>query len=159
LCRSSDHRILTVLLIGHCLDKLVNTGITRLGFEICHGTSDMTQRPANHYDHYHAHVYFDDSTLAQATALCQAAGERFGVAVGRVHQQLVGPHPRWSCQLAFDQAQFDPLIPWLDAHRDGLTVLVHGVTGNDLTDHTEHAAWLGDAVPLNLSIFGAPDSP
>jgi aromatic ring-cleaving dioxygenase len=34
----------------------------------------MTQRPVNRYDHYHAHVYFDDSTLSAATALCQAAG-------------------------------------------------------------------------------------
>ena len=115
----------------------------------------MTKRPENHYDRYHAHVYFDANSVEDATAICQAAGEKFGVTVGRIHRKLVGPHPRWSCQLAFDSGQFDGLIPWLDNRREGLTVLVHGVTGNDLADHTEHATWLGDAVPLNLAMFRA----
>ena len=35
----------------------------------------------------------------------------------------------------------------------GLTVLVHGLTGDDLADHTEHAAWLGEPVELDLSVF------
>jgi len=111
------------------------------------------RRPRNVYPAYHAHVYFGPDTLAQAAALCRAAGETFGVQVGRVHQKLVGPHPCWSCQLAFDAAQFDALIPWLEAHRDGLTVLVHGLTGNDLEDHTTHAAWLGTPATLDLSVF------
>jgi aromatic ring-cleaving dioxygenase len=113
----------------------------------------QTKRPTNNYDHYHAHVYFDASSLAKATAICQEAGQLFGISVGRVHQQRVGPHPRWSCQLTFDKAQFDGLIPWLETHREDLTVLIHALTGNDLADHTEHASWLGEPVPLNLSVF------
>ena len=113
----------------------------------------MTKRPTNAYTSYHAHVYFDEATVAQATALCEEAGARFGVQVGRVHQKCVGPHPRWSCQLAFESAQFDALIPWLEANRDGMTVFIHGVTGDDLEDHTTHAAWLGEEVPLNLTFF------
>jgi DOPA 4,5-dioxygenase len=54
---------------------------------------------------------------------------------------------------AFDSAQFDKLIPWLDENRGGLTVLVHGVTGNDLEDHTTHASWLGEPVELTLEVF------
>lgn len=115
----------------------------------------MIQRPRNVYPHYHAHVYFDAGSLERATALCLAAAERFGVAMGRIHQRLVGPHPRWSCQLAFDAAQFDALIQWLEENRDGLTILVHGLTGNDLEDHTGHAAWLGEPAVLNLAFFGA----
>ena len=115
----------------------------------------MIKRPTNHYERYHAHVYFDESSVALASSICQEAGELFGVTVGRVHQKFVGPHPRWSCQLAFDQAQFDGVIPWLENHRGDLTVLVHGLTGNDLEDHTEHASWLGEPVPLNLSFFNS----
>lgn len=115
----------------------------------------MIKRPTNYYEHYHAHVYFDANSVMQASSICQEAGELFGVTVGRVHQKLVGPHPHWSCQLAFDQAQFDQVIPWLEHHRGELTVLVHGLTGNDLADHTEHASWLGNPVPLNLSIFSS----
>ncbi|NEO82663.1 MAG: DOPA 4,5-dioxygenase family protein [Spirulina sp. SIO3F2] len=115
----------------------------------------MIKRPTNSYDHYHAHVYFDENSVTAATALCQDAGERFGVKVGRVHQKPVGPHPRWSCQLTFDKSQFDRLIPWLESQRGDLTVLVHALTGNDLDDHTKHASWLGDPVPLKLSVFNA----
>ena len=113
----------------------------------------MTKRPTNIYDRYHAHVYFDENSVASASSLCQQAGELFGVTVGRVHQKPVGPHPCWSCQLAFDSSQFDRLIPWLENNRGDLTVFVHGLTGNDLDDHTKHASWLGDSVPLKLSIF------
>ena len=113
----------------------------------------MIARPENRFTSYHAHVYFDESTTEQARELCQTAASRFGVEMGRVHQKLVGPHPRWSCQLTFDTAQFDGLIPWLEAHRAGLTVLVHGRTGNSLADHTTHASWLGEPVELNLAAF------
>jgi DOPA 4,5-dioxygenase len=115
----------------------------------------MIKRPVNNCDRYHAHVYFDAATVAPASALCAAAGEQFGVAVGHVHQKLVGPHPCWSCQLSFDKTQFDTLIPWLDQERDRLTILIHGVTGDDLADHTDYAAWLGDPVSLNLAMFEA----
>jgi aromatic ring-cleaving dioxygenase len=38
-------------------------------------------------------------------------------------------------------------------NRDGLVVLVHPETGNDLIDHTTHAAWLGPPLPLRLGVF------
>ncbi len=115
----------------------------------------MVRRPENIYSEYHAHVYFDASTLEMASQLCREAGNLSGVQMGRIHQKLVGPHPRWSCQLAFDASNFERVIPWLEEHRDGLSILVHGLTDDDLLDHTEHASWLGDAVPLDLSVFDA----
>jgi DOPA 4,5-dioxygenase len=111
-------------------------------------------RPRNIYNHYHAHVYFGPDTVAQARRLCQDAGERFGIAVGRVHERLVGPHPHWSCQIAFDSTQFESVITWLEQNRNGLDVLVHGLTGDDLADHTLHASWLGRPSKLNLAMFG-----
>lgn len=111
--------------------------------------------PVNVHRAYHAHVYFGPDTVAQARALCEAAGAQFKLQVGRVHEKRVGPHPQWSCQLAFGREVFDALIPWLDAQRNGLDVFVHGLTGDDLEDHTTHAYWLGHAHPLNLAMFGA----
>ena len=113
----------------------------------------MIKRPQNVYTKYHAHVYFDQNTLEQARSVCDLAGEMFDVAVGRMHQKPVGPHPFWSCQLAFDAGEFDSLIPWLDQQRGELDVLVHGLTGNDLEDHTTHASWLGEPAELDISIF------
>jgi DOPA 4,5-dioxygenase len=111
----------------------------------------MAKRPVNVHDAYHAHIYFGPDTVEQARALAQEAGERFKVAVGRVHERLVGPHPAWSVQLAFARDEFDRLVPWLDAHRGNLDVFVHGVTGDDIVDHTEYAYWLGNEWPLDLS--------
>ncbi|HTH79216.1 MAG TPA: DOPA 4,5-dioxygenase family protein, partial [Ramlibacter sp.] len=56
----------------------------------------------------------------------------------------------WSVQLAFSRNEFDKIVPWLDEHRGGLDVFVHGVTGDDIVDHTDYAYWLGNEWPLNL---------
>ncbi len=50
-------------------------------------------------ENFHAHVYNDVPDRAQALALCDAAGEKFGIKVGRMHDNPVGPHPRGGCQL------------------------------------------------------------
>ena len=105
---------------------------------------------------FHAHVYFDAASLEQARALCEAARDRFAVEMGRMHQKPVGPHPRWSCQIAFKPEQFGEVIPWLALNRSGLTVFIHPETGDDLTDHTDHALWMGEMLALDLSIFAAP---
>ena len=116
----------------------------------------MPRRPENLYPQYHAHVYFGPATVAQARALVEAAGHELPVLVGRVHERPVGPHPHWSCQLAFDAAAFDTVMPWLDAHRGGLDVFVHGQTGDAYADHTAHAMWLGEESVLDLSAFRPP---
>jgi DOPA 4,5-dioxygenase len=113
------------------------------------------RRPVNTHHRYHAHVYFDQETLDFATSLCEEAGKQFNIGVGRIHQRLVGPHTRWSCQLSFGEKDFDQVIPWLDDHRKGLSILVHAMSGDNLKDHTSYAYWLGKKVDLDLSLFGA----
>jgi DOPA 4,5-dioxygenase len=100
---------------------------------------------------YHAHVYYDAATRARAEALVRAAGETFGVKVGRMHDNPVGPHPRGSCQLTVKPEQFAEVIPWLITHRRGLTVFAHAQTGQALKDHTDHVVWLGPSETLKLS--------
>lgn len=115
---------------------------------------NKTRYPINSHHDYHAHVYFDQQTIKVAAALCKQAGHLFNVEVGRVHEKLVGPHPKWSCQIKFTSKEFEELVVWLEQNRKGLSVLVHADTGHDLEDHTVHAYWLGDSVDLNLSMFG-----
>lgn len=109
--------------------------------------------PINIHKEYHAHVYFDQTTLSKAEKICCEAGKLFALKVGRVHQKPIGPHRYWSCQISFASEHFDLLVPWLALNREGLNVLVHGLTGNNLKDHTEYAYWLGEEVSLNLEIF------
>ena len=104
-------------------------------------------------DAFHAHIYFDADTLDQARALCEQARDTFGVEMGRVHEKPVGPHPDWSCQLAFGPEKFADVVPWLALNRNGLTVFVHPETGEALKDHTEHAMWMGAIRPLDVSVF------
>ena len=120
----------------------------------------MPKRPENLHDRYHAHIYFDESTEDQARTLCIDAWRRCHVGLGRFHRRPIGPHPRWSCQLTFDADEFDRLIPWLDAHRDGLDILVHPLTDDALEEHTALAAWLGNEVGLLVDVFepGSDDS-
>lgn len=99
---------------------------------------------------FHAHVYFDEATIGQARALCEAARDRFGVVMGRVHERPVGPHPMWSCQLAFPPELFAEVIPWLALNRAGLIVFVHPNTGDEVRDHTDHAIWMGAVKKLDL---------
>ncbi|MGI9352751.1 MAG: DOPA 4,5-dioxygenase family protein [Rhizobiaceae bacterium] len=100
---------------------------------------------------FHAHVYFDASTHKQARALCEKAKNLFPLDMGRVHEKPVGPHPMWSCQIAFKPDVFGEIIPWLALNRDGLTVFIHPETGDVVKDHTEHAIWMGEMLDLDLS--------
>ena len=113
----------------------------------------MSKPPVNIHERYHAHVYFNAATSDMARQLCDEAYDRFGLQVGRFHQKPVGPHPCWSCQISFDTEEFESFIPWLEKNRGALNILVHGLSGNDLKDHTEHAYWLGESAPLKLDIF------
>ncbi|MET0312256.1 MAG: DOPA 4,5-dioxygenase family protein [Burkholderiaceae bacterium] len=113
----------------------------------------MIARPSNIHAAYHAHVYFGPDTVEQARALHEAAARDSGASIGRFHEKNVGPHPHWSFQMAFTRERFNEVIGWLEANRGGLDVLVHGLTGNDLEDHTTHATWLGDPAVLNLGMF------
>ena len=102
---------------------------------------------------FHAHIYFDADQIDQARALGTAAGEKFGVPVGRYHPVPVGPHPRGSCQLTIPATQFGDVGQWLALNRGQLTIFAHANTGDDLADHTQHVIWFGASEPLNLSIF------
>ncbi len=105
--------------------------------------------------HYHAHIYYDPAkTRVRAEKLRERVGKAFPQAtLGRWHDELVGPHPQSMYQIAFPTGMLAAFVPWLMLNRDGLTILLHPETGDDLTDHTAHAAWFGALLPLRLGVF------
>lgn len=105
---------------------------------------------------WHAHVYFDATTLETARAVCEAAERELPVQKGRLHAQPVGPHPQGSCQLAFAPQALGPVIAWLTLHRRGLTVFAHPETGDELTDHRDRAVWIGQSQALDLAALARP---
>jgi len=103
---------------------------------------------------YHAHIYFDATTVDQARILAETARDTLPVEMGRVHEKCVGPHPMWSCQLSFEAEALSTVLPWLVMNRGGLIIFTHPNTGQDLEDHRDRAIWMGGCLDLDLSIFG-----
>lgn len=99
---------------------------------------------------YHAHIYYDPTTRDVAARVREGLGARFEVRLGRWHDKPVGPHPISMYQVAFAVAEFPRVVPWLMLHREGLDVLVHPETGDDVIDHTDYALWLGEKLDLNI---------
>ncbi|OIQ17942.1 MAG: 4,5-dioxygenase [Bacteriovorax sp. MedPE-SWde] len=99
---------------------------------------------------YHAHFYYSEQTLDKARAVIEKAQVLDGVSIGRIHERPVGPHPMWSCQLLIPASKYKITLDWLMLNRDGLTVFIHPLTGNDILDHTDYAMWMGDIVELEL---------
>ena len=106
---------------------------------------------------YHAHVYYDAVSRPHAAALRAAVEQRFPVRMGRWHDVPVGPHPRAMYQIAFEVDQFPTLAPFLMMNREGLTILLHPESGRPLDDHTLHAAWMGEVLPLVTRILPETD--
>lgn len=80
----------------------------------------------------------------------------------RFWEKPVGPHPYAMFEVnLFTPAQFGAFIPWLVIWRGPLSALVHPNTAeeggleseSELRNHTQRATWLGDKVPLDLSMF------
>jgi len=103
---------------------------------------------------YHAHIYFDADSRDKAWGLRERISLEFPDAeVGRFHEKNVGPHPRWSCQIKFSLSLFSTIVPWLMLNRDGLTIFLHPNTSDDLADHDQFPIWMGEMLPLDLSLF------
>jgi DOPA 4,5-dioxygenase len=104
---------------------------------------------------YHAHIYYDPATTrADAARLREGLGAAFPAAtLGSWHDDAVGPHTVAMYQVAFAVEDFARLVPWLMLNRGGLDVLVHPLAGDAYDDHTIYAMWLGDKLPLKLSVL------
>ena len=103
---------------------------------------------------YHAHVYYRDPVEREkAERVRERVSERFTVELGRWRDEPVGPHSHPMYQVKFTPEAFANVVPWRSLHHEGLSVLIHPETGDDLLDHTEHALWLGDQFELALAVF------
>lgn len=99
---------------------------------------------------YHAHVYFDAGTREFAEQLREAIGARFEVNLSRVLDHPIGPHLQPMYQVAFNGDELGKIVPWLMLNRNGLSILIHPNTGDEVADHTHNPLWLGTPVPLDI---------
>lgn len=111
----------------------------------------MTKAP------WHAHVYFDPATRAAAERLHGELARAGGIGVlyvGAMRDRGVGPHPKPQFEIHFPEDALAMVVPLLEA--SDLTVLLHPLTDDDLADHTTLARWIGEPLPLDLSVLDPP---
>ena len=108
---------------------------------------------------YHAHIYYDPATRDKAALLRDWVEARFPVRMGRWHDVPVGPHPTSMYQIAFKPEVFPTVAPFIMLNRMGLTVLLHPESGRPRDDHTLHAAWMGQVLPLVTSVLPETERP
>jgi aromatic ring-cleaving dioxygenase len=61
----------------------------------------------------------------------------------------------------FNPRQFGAFVPWLILNRGPLSALVHpNMLGeaDEERNHTQRATWLGERIPLDLTIFKVMDA-
>lgn len=99
---------------------------------------------------FHAHVFFDPASPEHARSLSAMLPEATGATVTSWLDRPGGPLPQPQFQVELTSTELGAVVEWLMLNRDGLPVLLHPETGDDLLDHTAHAVWFGTPLELRL---------
>ena len=110
---------------------------------------------------YHAHIYYDLHDRAPAEGLRERLSASAGagafvdvVFVGEMRDANVGPHPKPQFEIHFLENALPVVVEMIES--SGLTALVHPLTDDDLADHTSLGTWIGEPLPLELSVLDPP---
>ncbi len=116
---------------------------------------DPKKSPLN-FEYFHSHIYYDVNSKPQAQKLHQVLKENMTdkLRISQMHDMLMGPHPMWMFEADFKAQNFLDVIRFLSENRNGLSILIHPLSGNAILDHTDYAMFLGEKQKLILSIFG-----
>ena len=105
---------------------------------------------------YHAHIYFTDDQMPVARRLRDQfmAGTVRILFVGAMTDRGVGPHPLPQFEIHFRERSLHGVVTAIED--SGLRALVHPLTDDDLADHTTLAHWIGEPLPLDVSVLDPP---
>jgi DOPA 4,5-dioxygenase len=104
---------------------------------------------------YHAHIYYEPRERATAIRCQQQlAGSKVVLFVGELRDEPVGPHPKAQFEAHFREDALPQIVSLIKESR--LTALVHPLTDDDLADHTTLGQWIGEPLPLDLSVLDPP---
>jgi aromatic ring-cleaving dioxygenase len=102
---------------------------------------------------YHAHIYFEPGERAAANRLRQRLAGSV-LFVGELRDEPVGPHPKAQFEVHFRENALAQVVAVIK--ESGLNALVHPLTDDDLADHTSLGQWIGEPLPLDLSVLDPP---
>lgn len=114
------------------------------------------------FQYFHSHVYYTAESKQTATQLHQKISQKFelevhagSVLLTPLMDRCLGPHPLWMFEFNFKADFFSDAVSFLSEHRNGLSVLIHPLSGNAILDHTDYAMFLGQREKLNLAVLKA----
>ena len=104
---------------------------------------------------YHMHVYCELEQIPLAQSIHDLLmNEKPGIdGAGPVRNYPVGPHALPMFEAWFQPDAINKVLPWILKNRQGLSVLIHPLTGDDYLDHAESAIWIGNPLPINLEML------
>ncbi len=110
------------------------------------------------FNSFHSHVYYTTETKQQAFELYQKIAEHFlkdgsFVEMKPLIDRCLGPHTLWMFEFNFNADLFSHAFSFLCEHRNGLSVLIHPISGNEILDHTDYAMFLGRKESLNIGVL------
>lgn len=104
---------------------------------------------------YHGHIYFalDEIELARQVRenIIKALPQL--TYAGQLIPIPIGPHPKPMFEIHIPAAIINYAMATIDGLREGLSVLIHPVQADELEAHTNAARWLGEKLPLDLSVL------
>ena len=113
------------------------------------------------FDPFHAHIYYDVADRSTAEQLhselraMKGTGDLVDVIfVGEMTDRAVGPHPLPQYEVHFYGKALPAVLERIKTNK--LRALAHRLTDDDLADHTSQALWIGEPLPLDLSVMDPP---
>lgn len=106
-------------------------------------------------EYTHSHIYFTPETRETADRLRQKIITIFGdrTQISRLIDRPIGPHPLPMFEVDFLSPLAGEFAPFLEREREGLSVLIHPVSEDEVKDHVERSVWLGEKLELNIGFL------
>lgn len=106
-------------------------------------------------EYTHSHIYFTMDTRHIAERLRQKIVENFSdrTQISRLIDRPIGPHPLPMFEVDFHSEFARELVPFLEREREGLSVLIHPVSPDEVKDHVERSVWMGTKLELNIKFL------
>ncbi|CAL8072087.1 unnamed protein product [Orchesella dallaii] len=111
---------------------------------------------------YHFHTYFfqtNERNTQEALAFRDAIQNQIdngflgNCRLNRVNLAPVGPHPIGSYETCCNKTSISPALTFFMENHGNLSILLHPLTRYEVMDHTHRAMFLGEKLPLDVSVL------
>lgn len=105
------------------------------------------------FDWFHSHVYFKPEEYDKAARVRENLRSSLGQNA-RVYELVdhpIGPHPLPMFEVDFPSSNLGKVVEALLTFREGLSILIHPLSGDHLADHVDYPLWIGQPLELNIA--------